>query len=484
MTRHAGAAAAIEMQDLSVKIGNTTLLEPTSLSIKAGSWLSIIGPNGAGKSTLLRAIVGAAPSTGTVAVDGTDTSSMKRTQRAQTFAWVPQTPVIPLGFRVFDYVLLGRTPHRHPLAAERPEDLAVVEDVLLDLDLAPLVDREVSSLSGGERQRVIIARALAQQAPVLLLDEPTTALDLGHQQEVLLLLDRLRDEGRTIVSTMHDLTLAGQFADRLVLLAGGRVVADGATSAVLTEENLATHYQADVRVVRNNGTVLVIPRIATQFIPSPPTRNPLDHQPPRARHNPLQRHKEKSPTMVTEPLEENPAEDAKGYAQSIVLVMTGDGKGKSSSAFGVMVRGLARDWNVAVLQFIKSGDWNVGEEKIGRQLGVDWFNEGEGFTWDSDNIAHDKALAQQGWDRAAALIAAGEHELIILDELTYLINWGWIDAEPVYEAIRNRPGKVSIVITGRDAPEELMDVADTVSEVRKVKHAFDKGILAKKGIDY
>jgi len=186
----------------------------------------------------------------------------------------------------------------------------------------------------------------------------------------------------------------------------------------------------------------------------------------------------------TQPLEENPAEKVSGYAKSIVVVNTGDGKGKSSSAFGVMVRGLARDWNVAVMQFIKSGDWNVGEEKIGRQLGVDWFNEGEGFTWNSEDIEHDKQLARAGWDKAAALIAAGDHQLIILDELTYLINWGWIEAEPVYKAIVNRPEHVSLVITGRDAPEGLIEVADTVSEIVKVKHAFDKGIIAKKGIDY
>lgn len=188
--------------------------------------------------------------------------------------------------------------------------------------------------------------------------------------------------------------------------------------------------------------------------------------------------------MATEPITENPIEDRTSVAKSVVVVNTGDGKGKSSSAFGVMIRGIARNWNVAVLQFIKSGEWNVGEEKIGRQLGVDWFNEGEGFTWNSDDIEHDKMLAQAGWDRARDLIMAGAHQLVILDELTYLINWGWIDAEPVYDTIRNRPEHVSIVITGRDAPQGLIDVADTVSEVVKVKHAFDQGILAKKGIDY
>jgi len=194
--------------------------------------------------------------------------------------------------------------------------------------------------------------------------------------------------------------------------------------------------------------------------------------------------KQTNDQSMTQPLEDNPAEDKSGFAKSIVLVNTGDGKGKSSAAFGVMIRALARDWNVAVVQFVKSGEWNVGEEKIGRQLGVDWHNEGQGFTWDSNDIESDKAIAQQGWDKAAGLIAAGEHELIILDELTYLINWGWIDPEPVYEAIRNRPEKVNLVITGRDAPQALIDVADTVSEVVKIKHAFDSGILAKKGIDF
>jgi cob(I)alamin adenosyltransferase len=188
--------------------------------------------------------------------------------------------------------------------------------------------------------------------------------------------------------------------------------------------------------------------------------------------------------MATEPITENPAEDRSGYARSLVVVNTGDGKGKSSAAFGIMVRGVARGWNVAVLQFIKSGDWNVGEEKIGRQLGVDWFNEGEGFTWDSDDIEHDKTLAQAGWERARELIMAGSHELVILDELTYLLNWGWIDPEPVYDTIRHRPEEVNIVVTGRDAPQGLIDVADTVSEVVKIKHAFDEGILAKRGIDY
>jgi cob(I)alamin adenosyltransferase len=188
--------------------------------------------------------------------------------------------------------------------------------------------------------------------------------------------------------------------------------------------------------------------------------------------------------MATEPISEDPAENRSTVAKSLVIVNTGDGKGKSSSAFGMMVRAVAQDWNVAVVQFIKSGEWNVGEEKIGRRLGVDWYNEGQGFTWDSENLDDDKAIAQAGWDRARELIASGDHRLVILDELTYLLNWGWIDPEPVYDAIRSRPEKVSVIITGRDASTELIELADTVTDMTKVKHAFDRGIVAKKGLDF
>jgi cob(I)alamin adenosyltransferase len=170
--------------------------------------------------------------------------------------------------------------------------------------------------------------------------------------------------------------------------------------------------------------------------------------------------------------------------RSVVIVNTGDGKGKSSSAFGVMVRGIARGWRVAVVQLIKSGQWKVGEEKVGRQLGVDWWTIGEGFTWDSTDLTRDEAVAREGWSQAKALIAAGEHQLVILDEITYPMSWAWISTDDVVETIRNRPPTVNIVATGRDAPQALIDVADTVTEMRMVKHAYERGISAMKGIEY
>ena len=184
------------------------------------------------------------------------------------------------------------------------------------------------------------------------------------------------------------------------------------------------------------------------------------------------------------PPAEDPRPDGLRRATSLLVVNTGDGKGKSSAAFGVMTRAAARDWKVAVCQFVKNSEWKVGEETIGRRLGVEWHALGEGFTWDSTDLDHDRVLAQAGWDTAAAIIAAGQHQLVILDELTYLVNWGWIDGDAVVRALVSRPSHVNIVVTGRDAPAAIIDIADTVTEMRNVKHAYDRGIAAKRGIDY
>ncbi len=168
-----------------------------------------------------------------------------------------------------------------------------------------------------------------------------------------------------------------------------------------------------------------------------------------------------------------------------VVVNTGDGKGKSSAAFGVVVRAVAREWPVAVVQFLKSGEWQVGEEKVCRdRLGVDWWALGDGFTWESTDLSRDQAEAQAAWAHARATIDAGRHRLVVLDELTYPMNWGWIDTGEVIATIQGRPDKVNVVCTGRDAPEALVDAADTVTEMRKVRHAYDTGVLAIKGIDY
>ena len=168
----------------------------------------------------------------------------------------------------------------------------------------------------------------------------------------------------------------------------------------------------------------------------------------------------------------------------LVIVHTGDGKGKSTAAFGVVMRGVARGWRVSVVQFLKSGRWKVGEEEIGRRLGVEWARTGDGFTWLSDDLERSRALARAAWALARETIAAGEHQLVVLDEITYPINYGWIDGDAVAAALRDRPEHVNVVATGRNAPPALLDVADTVTEMVKVRHAFDRGIRAKRGIDF
>jgi iron complex transport system ATP-binding protein len=251
--------AVVQVHDLAVELGGVPILHGVDLSVEAGEWLTIIGPNGAGKSTLLRAVGGLLPSTA-VSLFGTPIARLRRRDRARLVATVAQSPVVPPGFTVFDYVLLGRTPYIPTLGRESTTDLAVVGDVLSSLDLSGFTRRTLETLSGGERQRVFLARALAQGAPLLLLDEPTSALDIGHQQEVLELVDRLRHERQlTVVATMHDLSIAGEYADRLLLLAAGRVAAAGPPAEVLTEELLSRHYRARVKVIPGDHGPLVVP---------------------------------------------------------------------------------------------------------------------------------------------------------------------------------------------------------------------------------
>jgi len=170
--------------------------------------------------------------------------------------------------------------------------------------------------------------------------------------------------------------------------------------------------------------------------------------------------------------------------RSLVLVNTGEGKGKSTAAFGVVMRALARDWRVCVIQFIKSDKWKVGEEKLARSLGVDWLKGGDGFTWESPDLEESAGRARAAWLLAAAAIEGGKYELVVLDEVTYPLTYGWLDVGEVVAAIRDRPERVNIVATGRGAPAELVEVADTVTEMVKVKHAFDRGIRARRGIDF
>jgi iron complex transport system ATP-binding protein len=252
---------ALALRDVSVELGGSRILDGVSGSVEAGEWVTVIGPNGAGKSTLLRAVAGLVPLLGEIEIAGEDGSGLGRREVARRVALVPQLPSLPGHMTVAEYVLLGRTPHLGYFAREGGHDLEIADGALARLDLVDLADRRIGTLSGGERQRVVLARAFAQQAPILLLDEPTSALDVGRGQQALELVDALRREsGLTVLAAMHDLTLAGQYADRLLLLDGGRVVAAGGADEVLTAELIGRHYGASVRVLHDeDGALVVLP---------------------------------------------------------------------------------------------------------------------------------------------------------------------------------------------------------------------------------
>jgi len=252
---------AIAVRELAVTLDRTPVLRGVTCAAASRGWLSLIGPNGAGKSTLIRAAAGLVPYQGAILLDGTDVRSLRARDRARLLGYVPQEPVLPPDMTVEEYVLLGRTPHLGYLGSPGRRDRARTAAALERLDVARFAARRLARMSGGERQRVVLARALAAEPRVLLLDEPTSMLDVGHQQQVLELVDGLRrDGGLTVLSTLHDLTAAGQYADELVLLHEGRVAAAGPAATVLTVSLIEAVYAARVTVSPGpDGRPAVVP---------------------------------------------------------------------------------------------------------------------------------------------------------------------------------------------------------------------------------
>jgi iron complex transport system ATP-binding protein len=259
----------LRLDGVRVSLDGAEVVKGVDIGVDDGEWLALIGPNGAGKTTVLRAVAGLVPYSGSIQVVGDEASALRRRELARRVAVVPQIPVIPPDTSVLEYVVLGRTPHLGYSGSPGARDVTAARSALARLDAAHLVDRRLGSLSGGERQRAVLARAVSQDARLLLLDEPTTALDVGAQQQVLELVASLRaDRGLTVLSAMHDLTHAGQYADRLVLMDGGREVASGAPKEVLTEQLVARHYGAEVRVIVDEEAGVAVvplrPRVASE----------------------------------------------------------------------------------------------------------------------------------------------------------------------------------------------------------------------------
>jgi iron complex transport system ATP-binding protein len=244
--------------------GDVPVLADVTLGLARGELVGLIGPNGCGKTTLVRLLSGVrAPDAGTVLLDGRPLAAFRARERARRLAVVPQDPSVGFGFTALEVVLMGRAPHLGPFGLPGPRDVAVAREAMALLDVAGVAARPLDELSGGERQRVLLARALAQAPDVLLLDEPTTHLDLRHQTGIYDVVHELRrTRGLAVLSVLHDLNLAAAYCDRLVLLAGGRVAADGPPAAVLTPALLESAYGTAVHVAVNalTGGPLVLPR--------------------------------------------------------------------------------------------------------------------------------------------------------------------------------------------------------------------------------
>ena len=248
-------AAGVSVSGVWVSYGEREVLRGLEFEATQGTLTALAGPNGVGKSTLLRLMAGALrPNRGQVRVMGRDLSAMSGRERARLVGMVPQNPELPRGASALELVLMGRNPHLRLLSWETAADVEIALASLRMTDAEPFAERPAHQLSGGERQRVAIAMALAQETPVILLDEPTANLDLAYQPAIMRLMRELAAQGRTMITAVHDLTLAGQFCDQVALVSEGRIVACGTPESTLTADAIRRVYGAETLVLQHPET--------------------------------------------------------------------------------------------------------------------------------------------------------------------------------------------------------------------------------------
>ena len=271
---------AFTLRNLGVGYDNQTIINGLDLQLRQGVFTALIGPNGCGKSTLLKSLARLLePKRGCVELgDGSELGTLPPKAIARRIALLPQSPLVPEGIKVFDLVAYGRSPHLNAFGQLKPEDREIVHQAMARVDVLDLANRPVAQLSGGQRQRVWMAMILAQQTDIVLLDEPTTYLDLAHQYDLLELVRELIDDGRTVVTVLHDLNQACRFADELVVMKAGQVVAQGAPEEVMSEQLLAEVFALDARIIPDpeSGTPLCVPRVKR--------KTPVTRLPNTARH--------------------------------------------------------------------------------------------------------------------------------------------------------------------------------------------------------
>ena len=484
----------LRAESLSYRAGETVILRGVSLNLNEGELVGLIGPNGAGKTTLIRLLGGTlTPSSGRVCLEGVDLRRTDRRNLGRRMASVAQRTELGFDLTALEYTLQGRHPHLGRFEIEGAHDLEVAQGALARTRAAALADRSLLELSGGEQQQVFIARGLTQEPRVLLVDEPTANLDLANQLRIMELLRRLASEsGLAVLAAVHDLGMVARYADRLVLLADGGVIAEGEPAAVLQPDHLRAAFG--------------IPVAVRWEVSGPSFSVGGDSTPVESEAGPIpeaDRIAAVGPTADGQSVAEAPLDDLSDAgrnrkrevqsaarqhperrAQGLVIVNTGNGKGKTTAALGLLFRAWGRDLKVVMFQFIKAATANWGESRAAARFGIDLIPLGAGFTWISKDVEHDRHLAQEGWQRARERILAGTDDVVVLDELTYLLKFGWIETQEVLGVLQSRPPMQHVVITGRDAPPELVDFADLVTEMREVKHPYRSGVKAQPGIEF
>ena len=493
---------------------DVVLAQGLEVGLRKGELVGLLGPNGVGKSTLLRTLSGMQKAlAGRILLRGQALSALRPSARARQLSMVLTAAPQPAMMNGYGLVALGRHPHSDWLGRLSPADRDAVAWAIAAVGADDLAETPLAELSDGQRQKLMIARALAQEADIMLLDEPTAYLDLPRRVETMQLLKRLaRTAERAILVSTHDLDLALRSCDQLWLMTR-EGIATGAPEDLVLQGTLGeTFSAAGVSFDARKGTFVLDPaqgpRVSVIGEGSSAVwmRRALERVGYRVSGvsgaiEVSQRANGSAPYwhVRIQRLRERASDDTRRFGRAgkrasmtnpnrergLVLVNTGDGRGKSTSAFGVILRMLGRKKRAALIQFLKheAGQW--GEVRALSQLGLQPIKTGDGFTWTSKDLDETQARALHGWKRAQAIIASDDYELVVLDEFTYLLDFGWLDTLDAIAWLRaHKPARLHLLITGRNAPEALIDYADTVTEMVKVKHAFDAGIKARAGIEF
>ncbi|MFH1504447.1 MAG: cob(I)yrinic acid a,c-diamide adenosyltransferase [Candidatus Omnitrophota bacterium] len=447
----------LQIKNLTCGYEEKEIIRDVSFSVREGEFLGIIGPNGSGKTTLFRAITGILrPWKGGIQYKGEHISKISTREFSREAAVIPQILEVPFAFTVEEFVLMGRFPYLGRFEALRAKDLEVLEEALALTDIAGLRQRKISELSGGERQRAIFAQGLAQEPSLLLLDEPTAHLDIAHQVQILDLVKRLnREKGLTVIVVLHDLNLASSYCDRLVLLKEGEIFKDGLSEEVLTYQNIEEVYK----------TVVVV------------EKNPISGKP----YIFLVSQKEKNKKNKFE------TRISKSETKGLIQVYTGEGKGKTTAAVGLACRARGHDLRVCYVCFHKDPDrWGQGEHRTLKKIGVDIFRFAKKHPCFHKNVTNEEVRqgCLEGLEFIKKIYGENKYNILILDEINVSLKEGFIREKELLEVLSAKPRALELILTGRGVTKKVIEKADLVSEIKKVKHPYDLGIKIRKGIEY